>query len=140
MTYMDHLEDNLHTFTAFKPLTDSDFALLEDIADKISEYPLVDCTGCQYCMPCPNGVNIPANFALLNSASDELLLPDLEGPRDKEFKRNSKELVKRYRQNLIDGSRADACTQCGVCVSKCPQHIRIPEQLERIQNLIDQIS
>ena len=140
MTYMEHLVDNVNTFEHFKPLSDEEFAFLDEAAGLIKSYPLVSCTGCQYCMPCPNGVNIPANFALLNSASDELLLPDLEGPRDKEFKRNSKELVKRYRQNLIDGSRADACTQCGVCVSKCPQHIRIPEQLERIQNLIDQIS
>lgn len=140
MSNMAQLKENIATFTDFKPFNDKDNEFLMKMAGLYNANPHIPCTGCQYCMPCPNGVNIPANFALLNSASDELLLPDLEGPRDKEFKRNSKELVKRYRQNLIDGSRADACTQCGVCLSKCPQHIRIPEQLERIQNLIDQIS
>ena len=139
MSNMAQLKENIATFTDFHPFDEKDSEYLMKIAGLYNANPHIPCTSCQYCMPCPNGVNIPGNFAIFNNASDELTLPDINGPRDKEFKRNSKNLLKHYKENLADGSRADACTRCNVCVSKCPQHIRIPRELERIQDLIDKL-
>ncbi len=90
-------------------------------------------------MPCPNGVNIPANFALVNSLSDALSLPDPDGPHDAEFKRKSKEFKKRYAKELADGTRADACIQCGACLSKCPQHLKIVDYLTSITKIASSI-
>lgn len=139
MSNMAQLKENIATFTDFKPFGEEDNQYMMKIADLYNANPHIPCTSCQYCMPCPSGVNIPGNFAIFNNASDELMMPDPNGPKDKIYKANRKELLKRYKENLVDSSRADACTQCGVCLSKCPQHIRIPDTLERIQDLIEQI-
>lgn len=139
MSNIAQLKENVATFTDFKPFNSSDNEFLMGIADLYRSNPHIPCTGCQYCMPCPNGVNIPGNFAIYNNASDELRLPNLNGPRDKEFKRNKKEFLSHYNGNLADGTRADACTSCLVCLSKCPQHIDIPGNLHKIQDLVSKL-
>lgn len=139
MSNMAQLKENVATFTDFKAFDDSDNAFLEKVADLYNSNKHIPCTGCQYCMPCPNGVNIPGNFALYNAASDNLNIPNPDGPRDAEFKRKRKEFLKHYNKNLEDGMRADACTKCNVCISKCPQHIRIPDQLKMISTLVENL-
>ncbi|MCQ2183196.1 MAG: aldo/keto reductase [Bacteroidales bacterium] len=139
MSNITQLKENVATFTDFKPLDDSDNEFLMGIADLYRSNPHIPCTGCQYCMPCPHGVNIPGNFAIYNDASDELRLPNLSGPRDKEFKRNKKEFLSHYTGNLAAGTRADACTSCLACLSKCPQHIDIPGNLRNIQEMVEKL-
>ena len=75
MNRMDHLEENVKTFSPLDPCTDQENALLASIADQMSGFPTIPCTTCQYCMPCPYGVNIPANFAYYNEAVNEHILP-----------------------------------------------------------------
>lgn len=137
MTYMDHLEDNLHTFTAFKPLTDSDFALLEDIADKISEYPLVDCTGCQYCMPCPYGIDIPGIFRFYNRHVNEGSYATSEEQKD--YARIRRKYLLDYDKSIESVRQADHCIACGKCRSACPQRIRIPDELHRIDEYVEKL-
>jgi len=139
MSNMAQLKENVATFTDFKPFGSKDNDFLMNVAGLYRANPHIPCTACQYCMPCPNGVNIPGNFAIFNSASDELCLPNPDGPHDKEFKRNRKEFLKHYNENLSEGSRADACTNCMVCLQKCPQHIDIPGNLHKIQDLVDKL-
>jgi len=139
MSNMAQLKENVATFTDFKSFKESDNEFLMGIADLYRSNPHIPCTSCQYCMPCPNGVNIPGNFAIYNNASDELRLPNVNGPRDKEFKKNKKAFLSQYKDNLSDGMRADACTTCLACISKCPQHIDIPGNLHKIQDLVSQL-
>ncbi|HEX3044889.1 MAG TPA: aldo/keto reductase, partial [Bacillota bacterium] len=86
---------------------------------------LVGCTSCSYCMPCPHGVNIPENFALINNAN---------GPggifRWMITRRYHKLASNPRRVNCqAPNGAASLCTQCQACVPKCPQGIQIPEEL-----------
>ena len=75
MTYMEHLQDNIRTYSPLEELAESDYELLEDTAQVMLKYPTVPCTECQYCMPCPYGLNIPAIFAHYNKCVNEGNVP-----------------------------------------------------------------
>ena len=135
MTYMEHLVDNVNTFEHFKPLTDDEFAFLEEIAGLIKSYPLVDCTNCQYCMPCPYGINIPAIFLHYNSCVNENKIAQSKDQKD--FKKLKKAYLTSYDKAIETVRQADHCIGCEQCVSKCPQNIRIPNELRRIDRYIE---
>lgn len=92
---------------------------IDQVNQVIKKLQRVNCTDCGYCMPCPEGVNIPLNFSLCN---DHHMLND---PSAKV----------RYYRFLDDTGRASNCIQCGVCVEKCPQQIPIPEEMEHVAAL-----
>ena len=77
------------------------------------------CTGCNYCMPCPVGVNIPYNFELMNYHR----VYDLT-----DYAKAQYEVI--GKDPWIEGKKASACVECGECEGKCPQHIHIREQLK----------
>jgi predicted aldo/keto reductase-like oxidoreductase len=133
---MDQLKENVALFTDFKPFDQTEMDYMQTIADLYKSNVHVPCTACSYCMPCPNGVDIPGNFKVFNTASDELRIPDPEHP-GKEFKQNRKVFLKAFKA-LGEGS-ADACIDCNACLPKCPQHIRIPDQLHMISNLVAKV-
>ena len=79
----------------------------------------VSCTGCRYCVPCPKEVSIPEIFDLYNTSSMRGL-----------FEKTDKIQLTDY-QNLVNWNKgANQCVNCGVCVSKCPQHIDIPTKIQ----------
>ncbi len=94
---------------------------------------LVPCTACEYCMPCPAGVNIPQNFAILNNVS-------LESSRIMRFrvKRGYGKLAGSKDKLDRDNPNGDAsiCIDCGQCVPKCPQEINIPVELEKVHAIL----
>ena len=137
MTYMDHLVDNLDTYTHFKPLTESEFALLEEIADEAANFPLVGCTGCQYCMPCPYGINIPGVFRFYDKSVIDETYVKTSGQKD--FARARRRYLAAYDKAVEAARQADHCISCGKCASHCPQHIRIPRELARINAYIEEI-
>ncbi|MCQ2146686.1 MAG: aldo/keto reductase [Bacteroidales bacterium] len=139
MSNMAQLKENIATFSAFKPFDESDNEFMMKVADLYNSNTHINCTACEYCMPCPNGVNIPGNFKVFNTTSDELNIPD-PTKQDKENKKKKKIFLTRFKKDLADGSRADACTKCNVCLEKCPQHIRIPNELQKILDLVDALS
>ena len=73
MNRMDHLEENVKTFSPLDPCTDAENNLLAEIADQMSGFPNIPCITCSYCMPCPFGVDIPTNFATYNDAVTKVL-------------------------------------------------------------------
>ncbi|MBU1238708.1 4Fe-4S dicluster domain-containing protein, partial [Myxococcota bacterium] len=83
----------------------------------------VPCTACRYCMPCPEGVEIPKNLLLLN---DHHHLP--AESRDALFRM-------RYGMRVTSEQSAARCTGCGACLSKCPQDIDIPSLMREILRL-----
>ena len=136
MTYMEHLEDNVRTHSPLDPCSAKELALLEDIASKMVAYPLIPCTDCKYCMPCPYGVNIPANFAYYNKCVNEDTLPPTDTAASG-FKKRNKAFLKGYHAALKDSELASQCVECRECLSKCPQRIQIPSQMTRLTALLD---
>jgi predicted aldo/keto reductase-like oxidoreductase len=132
MNRMDHLEENVKTFSPLEVCTESENALLAKIADEMSGVPTIPCTACEYCMPCPYGVNIPGNFTYYNEAVNSHILP-LPEPSAPDYAERQQKFIEGYRKALPEAEKwARACQDCEECLSKCPQQIRIPNQLSRI--------
>lgn len=135
MTYIEHLQDNLKTFLHFKPLNEEEFKLLEESAGIIKNFPLISCTGCRYCMPCPYGIDIPGIFKHYNNAVNEGEIA--ESKEQEEYKKLKKQYLTSYDKSIESVRQANHCIGCGKCLSKCPQHIRIPEQMQRINKYVE---
>ena len=140
MTYMEHLQDNLRTMSPHQPLSEDELAMLQSIADRYIEYPLIPCTGCQYCMPCPYGIDIPGNFAHYNKMVNEgalLSQPDDDATSEERraYRRARREYLKSYDRAVEPQRQADHCIGCGRCLHECPQRINIPVKLAMIENL-----
>ena len=136
MNQMAHLQENIATFSPLDPCTDAENRLLADIADQMAGYPTIPCTTCGYCMPCPYGVDIPGNFAYYNDAVNEHILP-LPDKQATDYMTRKQQFAEGLRRALPDtGKWARSCTDCEECLSKCPQTIRIPNQMSRIVEIL----
>ena len=132
MNQMSHLEENIRTFSPLELTTDAEDKLLEEIADEMAGFPVIPCTACEYCMPCPYGVNIPGNFAYYNEAVNQKILP-LPDKQAADYMARKQQFADGLRQALPDVSTwATQCADCEECLKKCPQQIRIPNQMARI--------
>jgi predicted aldo/keto reductase-like oxidoreductase len=120
MTAMEHVIDNTEIADRWdvNTLKESDRKLYDEAAAAYRALSPVPCTTCGYCMPCPFGVGIPQNFDLYNDAV-------MYGSYDQ-----CREI---YREWFTPESHAEKCTECGVCVPKCPQKINIPEELKKVE-------
>ena len=136
MNLMEHLEQNVKTFSPLDPCTQAENELLEKIADDMAGIPVIPCTTCAYCMPCPYGVDIPGNFSFYNDAVNKHLLP-LPETSAPDYAKRQKSFVAEYRRALPSAKRANQCVDCEACLSKCPQQIRIPNQMGRIVSLLE---
>ena len=101
-----------------------ELATIKNVAESYRRLMKVPCTGCQYCMPCPSGVNIPANFSVYN---DYCMFGD---------EQRSRVMYAMMLMGGFTGKRSDAslCKECKKCMERCPQHIAIPEQLKSVSN------
>jgi predicted aldo/keto reductase-like oxidoreductase len=120
-----HIEDNLRIAgQAYSDsLTETEMQLIKRVEIKYRELMKVGCTGCQYCMPCPAGVNIPLCFEEYNNLS---LVDNPDTARFMYASRLGGAVA------LGKPEFASLCIQCGQCVEKCPQHIDIPIVLESV--------
>ena len=132
MNQMEHLEENVRTFSPLEPCTEAENVLLAEIADVMAGFPTIPCTTCSYCMPCPFGVDIPGNFAYYNDAVDQKILP-LPDKTSADYMARKQQFADGLLKALPDKSQwANQCTDCEACLPKCPQQIRIPNQMARI--------
>lgn len=137
MTYMEHLQDNLKTYCNFKPLNEDEKALLADIAKEIATYSLIHCTGCNYCMPCPYGIDIPGIFAFYNKTVNEGTY--VKTTEQKGYARIRRKYLAGYDKAVETRRQADHCISCNRCIKACPQHIRIPSELKRIDEYVEKV-
>ncbi|MGD2039847.1 MAG: aldo/keto reductase [Anaerolineae bacterium] len=109
----------------------------EDVITRLAEVYrsqiLVPCTACEYCMPCPAGVNIPQNFAILNNlAQEHSRIRRWQAKRAYGKLTSSKAELDRENPN----GNASLCIDCGSCLEKCPQQINIPVELEKAHAIL----
>lgn len=123
MSHLDQMKDNLELAenVSEAPWTEKDEEAVRKAKRIIDELQRVNCTTCGYCMPCPEGVDIPFNLALSN---DHYIFKD-QGAKF------------RYKMVLGVSERASNCVQCGECLEKCPQQIQIPDELEHVADLFE---
>ena len=132
MNQMSHLEENVRTFSPLEPCTEAENKILEEIADVMAGFPVIPCTTCRYCMPCPYGVDIPGNFAYYNEAVSQKIIP-LPDKQAADYMERKQQFADGMRKALPDVSTwATQCADCEECLKKCPQQIRIPNQMARI--------
>ena len=137
MTYMEHLQDNVRTYSPLEPCIDEELALLEDTAQMILRYPSVPCTACQYCMPCPYGINIPGIFAHYNKCINEGNVPS--SSQDENYRKARRAFLIGYDRRVPRLRQASHCIGCHQCEPHCPQSIKIPDEMQRIDRFVEQL-
>ena len=137
MTYMEHLQDNIKTYSPLVPLNQEQMAFLEETAEIMSRYPLVPCNDCKYCMPCPYGIDIPAILLHYNKCvTDGEIATD---SASENYRRNRRAYLVGYDRAVPALRQADRCIHCGQCSEHCPQNINIPAELSKIDRYIEKL-
>ncbi len=137
MTYMEHLKDNIRTYAPLEPITNEENAFLMEVAKDIYDLKTIPCNECNYCMPCPYGINIPAIFSHYNKMIKEGNMPhDRESA---EYTRQRRNFLIGYDRSVPRLRQADHCVGCGECVSHCPQRINIPKELRRMDTFVENL-
>jgi predicted aldo/keto reductase-like oxidoreductase len=137
MTYKEHLQDNIRTYSPLQPVTDEEKIVLEDVAQMLLKYPTVPCTECRYCMPCPYGINIPGVFAHYNRCVNEGNVP--KDAQDKEYSKARRAFLVGYDRSVPKLSQANHCIGCNQCLPACPQSINIPSEMARIDEFVESL-
>lgn len=135
MTTMNVLTENVETFSPIDMCSDKEYELLAKVADTMSGVPVIPCTDCKYCMPCPFGLDIPGNFALYNKAVNEKILP-LPDRSAQDYQARIDKVSAMFKECLNKKQWATKCTDCEACIPKCPQQIRIPSRMTRIVEIL----
>ncbi|MBE5839507.1 aldo/keto reductase [Butyrivibrio sp.] len=121
MSNLEQLDDNTSYMQEFKPLTDGEKNLVENITDILNSTIKVPCTACKYCLEeCPKNINIPDYFGLLNL-----------------YAVTGKTTGMYYERFSMNHGKASECLKCGKCENICPQHISIRKFLDEFVDLYE---
>ncbi|MBO7510201.1 MAG: 4Fe-4S dicluster domain-containing protein, partial [Bacteroidales bacterium] len=135
--YLEEWQDNIKSVSDFTPLSESDLAFLEETARQILQFPIIPCTACQYCMPCPHGLDIPGIFAHHNACINEDSIPlDAMSPAYRKARRT---YLVRYERQIPRQRQAAYCIGCGECAIHCPQGINIPIEMRKIDRYTEKL-
>ena len=138
MTYLEHLKENVNTYSPLIPLNEDDEKWMLALAKDIYELKAIPCTACNYCMPCPYGLNIPGIFSHYNKCIAEGTMPASDAS-DNTYKRNRRAFLVGYDRSVPRLRQADHCIGCDHCLTHCPQRIDIPKEMQRIDRFVDEL-
>jgi len=118
MNTLEMIDENTATADNDGPLSDIEAQDIETMLSQVTGLDDLYCTGCGYCMPCEQGVDIPSNFLYYNYGK---------------LYEYGDDVLTRFQQSLSRrNSTADLCIECGECIEKCPQNIPIPDRLKDV--------
>lgn len=119
MGSMEMVEENVRVASNESQLNEKEVEAINAAMEQNKKLAELYCTGCKYCMPCPQGVNIPLNFELMNYHR-------VYGLTD--YAKNQYGQI--GTNQWMEGKKAEECIECGVCEEKCPQKLEIRKQLQ----------
>jgi len=124
MSSLEVLNENIATASKWTvgSLSDDELSVIESLKAVVEETYKIKCTGCNYCVPCPQNVNIPDSFISYNMSYS---MGYFEGIKSYTMSTNA------FR--TADNQLASNCTGCGICMKKCPQHIEIINELNNVK-------
>lgn len=122
MSEIKHVEENIEYAGRSGPnsLSDEELGLIEEAKQAYLNIGFVGCTACRYCMPCPQGVDIPAILGLYNEYY-------MSGQSD--------EVKTKYWEQITDETHSCNCIACGVCEEQCPQSLPIRRFMRETQQI-----
>lgn len=123
MSDLQQVEDNTSYMADFAPLTEAEYAALEQVKEIMAQSKAISCTNCRYCVAgCPKKIPIPAVFSVYNAMKQygDMNFPDMM-----------------YDRAVSGLGKASDCIQCGLCEDKCPQHLPIRELLETVKDIFE---
>lgn len=137
MVYMEHLQENIRTYAPLVPLNEQEYEALAKVTQIMLNSDYIQCTECQYCMPCPYGLDIPGIFGHYNrcvSAGQRL-----NSSNDENYKEARRAFLIGYDRNVPKFRQAEHCTGCELCRPHCPQRINIPKEMRRVNEYAEQL-
>ena len=137
MTYLEHLQDNIKTYSPLVPLNAEELEFLEETADLMMKYPTVPCNDCKYCMPCPYGIDIPAILLHYNKCVNEGNVS--QSKEAENYKKARRAYLVSYDRAVPKLRQADRCIGCNQCSINCPQKINIPTEIHKISRYIENL-
>ncbi|OUO50105.1 aldo/keto reductase [Parabacteroides sp. An277] len=137
MTRMEHLQDNLHSYSPLKPLTDEEFAFLQETARLMMQFDTIPCNDCKYCMPCPYGIDIPAVLLHYNKCLNEGNIASSQ--QDANYREARRAFLIGYDRSVPKLRQANHCIGCNQCSPHCPQSINIPAEMRRIDEYVEKL-
>jgi predicted aldo/keto reductase-like oxidoreductase len=111
-------------------MNEAEYAVLDGVKEVLANADYIQCTTCEYCMPCPYGLDIPQVFAHYNKCVSEGQL--LESSSDENYKKARRAFLVGYDRSVDKLRQANRCTNCEQCLPKCPQGIRIPDEMAKV--------
>jgi len=127
MNGLEMIDANAASASHAEPLNADENAAVQAMLARLQSFADLYCTGCDYCMPCPNGVDIPGNFLLMNFHR-VYGMTDYARSNYAKLVAGDKVTIRGHR--TIQGLPASECIQCRECEPKCPQNIQIIQQLK----------
>jgi len=128
MSSIKMVEENVATASRPESLSQEETQRILGMLKENKHLEELYCTGCNYCMPCPNGVDIPANFSAMNLYRVWRL--------EETAKKQYAQLGDRKKDGEPAPAWAEACIECGECEPKCPQNIPIIKQLKEVKKAL----
>jgi predicted aldo/keto reductase-like oxidoreductase len=120
----DMLVKNLAVANDDKPMNKEEWEKIGEAMQDLKKFSDLYCTGCNYCQPCPQNINIPRIF-------NNYTMHNVYG-----LSNVAKNDYNHYIKHPNEGNPTDSCTDCGLCETKCPQRLQIRDQLKRVDSIL----